>query len=372
MSQDAFANDQEWMRRALTVAQRGAGWTNPNPTVGAVVVRENVLVGEGFTQPYGGDHAEWQALQQAEKRAAGATLYVTWEPCVAYPNKHTPPCANRIIEAGIARVVVATQDPHPHVQGRGIALLRQAGLDVRVGVLQDEARHLNEISIVYHTLNRPFVCLKWAMTLDGKIATSSNDSKWISNKSSRTMAHRLRHRYAAILVGINTVLADDPALTVRHISGKDPWRFVLDSSGKMPLDARMLHVESDVPTTIATTQGMPQASATRLTDAGACVWRLPQRDGRPDLNALLTEMKAQGIDSVLVEGGSQTHWSFLSQGLFDKVVCFVAPKLLGGRRAPGPLGGPGFETMAQALKLTDLSVQTLDGDLVISAYPNRA
>lgn len=364
--------DAAWMEHALSLARRAEGTTNPNPMVGAVVVRNGVVVGEGFTQPYGGPHAEWRALEQAGEAARGATLYVSWEPCVAYPGKHNPPCCDRILKAGVARVVVAAQDPHPAVRGRGIARLAQAGVAVEVGLCQDEAQRLNEISHIYHLEGRPFVCLKWAMTLDGKIATRTGDSRWISGEASRTRTHALRRRHAAVLVGVDTVIADDPQLTVRHVVGRDPWRIVLDSGGRTPPGAKLLRQSSPAPTVIAATEALAAAAARQLERPGVRVWRLGTRAGRVDLPALLDRLRGEGLDSVLVEGGGRVHASFLEQGLVDKIVCFISPKIVGEHAAPGPVNGAGVDRIAQALQLEKLQVEVLDGDVLVTGYPRRA
>lgn len=359
--------DEAFMRRALGLARQSEGFTNPNPLVGALVVSDGQIVGQGFTASYGGPHAERSALEQAGQRTQGATLYVSWEPCVAYAGKRTPPCADLILAAGVRRVVVAAQDPHPQIDGKGLDALRRGGVQVEVGLLREEALQLNEISVAYHTKGRPFVCLKWAMTLDGKIATVSGDSKWISNASSREWAHKLRRRHAAILVGVNTVIQDDPALTVRRVPGRDPWRIVLDSKGRIPLGAQLLRLDSEAPTVVATTHAMPQETEDALTRLKARVWRLPAVDGRVDVGALLTHMKEHELDSLLVEGGGKVLWSFASTRLFDKVVCFVAPKLAGG--SVPPLGGEGVALMKDALQLERLSAVPLQGDLLITGYP---
>jgi len=356
-----------WMAKTFDLAVTNKGRTNPNPMVGALIVKDNELVGQGCTQPYGSAHAEQQALQQAGNRTQGATLYVNWEPCMPYPEKQTPACTLNIIESGIARVVIAASDPHPHVNGQGIDMLREGGLDVDVGLMETEALQLNEVSHIYHTENRPFVCLKWAMTLDGKIATRTGDSKWISNEASRTYAHQLRHRYASILVGVNTVIEDNPSLNVRHQNGKDPVRIVLDSKGRIPLSSRLLYLKSNAPTIIATTDVMPSPIEKTLIQSGSQVWRLPDVNGQVDLNALLQKMKSEYLDSVLVEGGGEVHWSFLHQHLFDKAICFIAPKIAGGQ-AQSPVAGSGVDLMRNALQLKNISYQTFGDDLCITGY----
>ncbi len=361
------SEDKKWMAKTFDLAVTNEGHTNPNPMVGAIIVNDQQIVGQGCTQPYSLAHAEQQALQQAGNSAQGATLYVNWEPCMPYPEKNTPSCAMNIIDSGIARVVIAASDPHPNVNGQGIQALRDAGIDVDVGLMKAEALQLNEISYIYHTENRPFICLKWAMTLDGKIATHTGDSKWISNEASRTYAHQLRHRYATILVGVNTVIEDNPSLNVRHQNGKDPVRIVLDSQGRIPLSSRLLYLKSDAPTIIATTNAMPLPIEKTLTQSGSQVWRLPDVDGHVDLKALLQKMKSENLDSVLVEGGGEVHWSFLQQQLFDKAICFVAPKVAGGQ-AQSPVGGSGVNLMRDALELKNISYQTFGDDLCITGY----
>lgn len=361
------------MRRALVLARQGVGRVNPNPLVGAVVVRGGEVVGEGAHQEYGGPHAEVAALAQAGARARGADLYVNCEPCVAYPGKLTPPCVDRILQSGLRRVFIGALDPNPRVHGRGVARLRRAGLEVHVGVLGEEARRLNEISHVYYTEGRPFVCLKWAMTLDGKIASRTGEARWVSGEASRRRVHELRNRYAAVLVGVDTVIRDDPQLTVRSRKGRDPWRFILDSKGRTPLDAQVLRLESPAPTVIATTEAMPNATERALLRRGARVrvWRLPDRQGKVHLEALLVRMARQRLDSLLVEGGGRVHWSFLTSGLFDKVICFIAPKLIGGRDAPTAVGGEGFAAMSEAIRLEEVSVERLGDDLCCVAYGRR-
>jgi len=365
------AEDERWMRRALELAAEGTGWTNPNPLVGAAVVKDGRLLGEGLHRRYGAAHAERDALERAGD-ARGATLYVNWEPCVAFPGKRTPPCADLLVEAGIARVVVAALDPHPDVSGRGVRRLRAAGVNVEVGLLEAESRRLNEVSQVFYGRGRPFVCLKWAMTLDGRIATYQGHSHWVSGEASRARVHALRHRYAAVLVGVESALRDDPQLTVRHVDGRDPWRIVLDSRGRTPPGARLFERAGEVPAVVATTEAAPETFERAVEARGGCVWRLPARDGRVDLAALLDKLAEARVDSVLVEGGGEVHWSFLEQASFDKVVCFVAPKLVGGRGAPAPVGGRGRAAMDGATRLADVSIERLGDDTVITGYPEEA
>jgi diaminohydroxyphosphoribosylaminopyrimidine deaminase/5-amino-6-(5-phosphoribosylamino)uracil reductase len=358
--------DKRFMRRALELAKRGEGWTNPNPLVGAVIVRDGRIIGEGYHERFGGPHAEVRALEAASAEAEGSDLYVNLEPCAHWGK--TPPCVARIISAKIKRVIVAVRDPNPLVNGEGIARLQEAGIEVVLGVLEEEAKKLNEPFFKFITTGRPFVLLKLALTLDGKIATRTGDSKWISGERSRELVHRLRNRYAAVLVGINTVLRDNPQLTVRRegTRTKDPLRMILDSRGRIPLEATVLNLDSEAPTVVATTERMPKEKEEALFAGGARVWRLGSRDGKVDLNGLITKLGEEGIDSLLVEGGATVAAAFLEAGLVDKVVFFIAPKIVGG---PGiTIGGEGVERIAEAWQLKNISVRMLDGDVVYEGY----
>ena len=379
---------QEFMRRALELAERGAGWTSPNPMVGAVVVKKNIILGEGWHAEFGGPHAEFLALQQAGALARGADLYVNLEPCVAAPGKHNPPCADAIVRAGIQRVFIALRDPDPRINGRGIARLREAGLEVIEGLLEREARKLNEIYLKFKTTGLPFVTLKMAMTADGKIATRTGDSQWISSEKSLRLAHELRHRHRAILVGIGTVLADDPQLTVRLADfsrslpvygegqgevgvGRNPMRIVLDSQGRVPLDAAVVRSAEEIRTIIATTDAMSQGKEQALRSAHVEVWRLPAHDGRVAPRAVIQKLSQEQIDSVLIEGGAEVAWSFVREKLIDKILLVIAPKIVGGRAAPGPVGGPGFERLSQAIPLRNITVSQLNGDILYEAYLDK-
>ncbi|HIQ00337.1 TPA: bifunctional diaminohydroxyphosphoribosylaminopyrimidine deaminase/5-amino-6-(5-phosphoribosylamino)uracil reductase RibD, partial [Candidatus Bipolaricaulota bacterium] len=318
---------EAFMRQALELAEKGVGYTRPNPLVGAVVVKGGEVIAAGYHARYGGPHAEVMALERAGEAARGADLYVNLEPCVHHGK--TPPCVDRIIAAGIRRVFIATRDPNPLVDGKGVKKLRTAGIEVVEGVLQEEAERLNEIFFFWIKTKRPFVALKLAMSLDGKIATKTGDSRWITGEEARRKVHELRRRHAAVLVGINTVLADDPQLTVREVTGPQPLRIVLDSRGRVPLSAKVLQGEAK--TLIATTAAMPEGKERALRERGVEVWRLSAREGQVDLIALLARLAGEGIDSLLVEGGGEVAWSFLAQGLVQKVYLFYGALLLGGR-----------------------------------------
>jgi diaminohydroxyphosphoribosylaminopyrimidine deaminase/5-amino-6-(5-phosphoribosylamino)uracil reductase len=365
---------EEFMRRALKLAERGAGWTSPNPLVGAVVVKKNIILGEGWHAEFGGPHAEFFALQQAGTLARGADLYVTLEPCVAVPLKHNPPCADAIIRAGIQRVFIALRDPDPRINGRGIARLREAGLDVIEGLLEREARKLNEIYLKFKTTGLPFVTLKMAMTADGKIATRTGDSRWISSERSLQFAHELRHRHRAIVVGIGTVLADDPQLTVRlqGVRGRQPIRIILDSQGRIPLDATVVRSAQEIRTIVATTDAMSPEKEQALRQTHVEVWRLPAAaDGKVAPAALIQKLAHEQIDSLLIEGGSEVAWSFLRENLIDKILLVIAPKIVGGRAAPSPVGGLGVERLSDAIPLKDVTVSYLDGDILYEAYVDK-
>ena len=353
------------MRRALDLARRGWGWTRPNPLVGAVVVRDGVVIGEGYHAVCGGPHAEVVALLEAGERARGADLYLNLEPCVDFPGKKTPPCTDAILEAGIRRVVVATADPNPCVDGRGLDRLRRGGVEVVEGVLADEARRLNDVFFHWIVHQTPFVVLKLALSLDGKIATRTGKSRWITGTPSRQAVHALRARHGAILVGVGTVFADDPSLTMREAEGPQPLRVVLDSRGRIPLGAKVL--SSDARTAIATTDRMPLAVEADLRKTGAEVWRLPENGDRVDLKALLDRL-GEETDSLLVEGGAEVAWSFLSQRLVHKIALFYAPVILGGQDAVPSVGGEGVEEPAQAIRVRDLAIERVGEDFLVTGY----
>ncbi len=363
---DESGTHEAFMRRALDLARRGAGWTRPNPLVGAVIVKDGAVVGEGHHAVCGGPHAEAVALLEAGERARGADLYLTLEPCVAFPEKRTPPCADAILAAGIRRVIVATADPNPGVSGRGLARLREAGVEVVEGVLADEARRLNEVFFHWIVHRTPFVVLKLALSLDGKIATRTGRSRWITGPDSRRLVHTLRARYGAILVGVGTVLADDPSLTVRDAEGPKPLRLILDSEGRIPLEAKVLSPEAR--TVVATTNRMPTEVEAALREKGAGVWRLPGEGDRVDLGELLCRL-GEETDSLLVEGGSEVAASFLAARRVHKVAFFYAPLILGGREGVPSVGGEGVDDPAQAIRVHDLAFERVGDDFLVTGYP---
>lgn len=354
------------MSRVLALAQKGEGFTRPNPLVGALVVKDGEIVAEAYHERFGGPHAEILALEKAGEKARGAELYVNLEPCVDFPGKKTPSCTAAIIRAGIRRVVIATRDPNPQVVGRGLARLCAAGIEVVEGVLAAQAQKLNEVFFHWVTTHTPFVVLKLAMTMDGKIATTTGQARWISGPEARKKVQEMRRRYAAVLVGANTVLVDDPELTVRELPGPQPLRIVLDDHGRVPLGAKVFSKDAR---TLLATADMPQEKEEALRAKGVEVLRLPGPDGRVDLPELLRVLAKRSVDSVLVEGGGEVAWSFLSQGLVNKVVFFYAPMILGGRTAVPAVGGAGFSTPNLGIRLRDITLEWVGEDLCISGYP---
>lgn len=361
--------DERFMHEALALARHALGRTAPNPAVGAVVVRDRVVVGRGWTRPAGQSHAEVVALAEAGEKARGATLYVTLEPCCHHGR--TPPCADAVIAAGVRRCVVATVDPFPAVDGGGIARLRQTGVTVHVGVAEGAAQDLIDGFRTRVRTGRTMVTAKYAMTLDGRIATATGQSRWITGEEARGAVHLLRDRSDAIMVGAGTVIADDPELTTRLPVARagdggphDPLRVVVDGRGSVPLSARVLSTGSPRSTLVATTSAAPSAWQDCLRERGVEV--VPCGDGpRVDLAALLDELGRRGVNALLVEGGHRLHGSLFDAGLVDRVVAFVAPVIVGGAQAPGPVGGRGVERMSEAVRLTGVRVRRLGDDLVV-------
>jgi diaminohydroxyphosphoribosylaminopyrimidine deaminase/5-amino-6-(5-phosphoribosylamino)uracil reductase len=352
------------MALALRLAAKGQGGVSPNPMVGALVVAGNRVVGQGYHRRAGGPHAEILALHDAGPRAKGATLYVTLEPC-CHTQKRTPPCVPTVTAAGLTRVVIAMPDPNPHVGGRGINALRRAGLSVSVGCRREEAERLNEAYLHWITTGFPLVTLKAAITLDGKIATASGESRWITGLPARREAHRLRSQSDAVLVGAGTVLRDDPRLTVRlgkrPPHGKQPLRVVLDSRLRTPLTARLLGPG----TCIATTAKAPAKKRKQVQATGAGLLVLPAQRGRVSFRACLARLGAQGITSLLIEGGSEVNASALRSGLVNRVALFIAPRLLGGQDAKGLIGGTAPVSLRQVMPVNDVRIRAIGNDWLL-------
>jgi len=363
----------DYMEHALSLAKLALGHASPNPAVGAVVVKEEVIVGEGYTQPPGSHHAEVVALQQAGEKARGATMYVTLEPCSYYGR--TPPCSQAIAAAGIAEVHLSIVDPNPLVCGRGKAELEAAGVRTFLGEYEEEARGINESYIKFVTSGVPFVLAKFAMSLDGKIATKTGDSRWISGEESRRYVHGLRHQVDAIMVGVNTIIADDPQLTARAgreggKAEKQPLRIIVDSRGRTPPTARVLQMPGK--TLVAVAGEIESVKAGALTQVGAEVLRLPSREEQVDLGELLRVLGKREVTSLLVEGGATLFGSLFEQDLVDKLLVFIAPIIIGGGEAKSSVEGKGVEKIAQAMSLSRVKVERLGDDVLISGYVRKS
>ncbi|HEX2925628.1 MAG TPA: bifunctional diaminohydroxyphosphoribosylaminopyrimidine deaminase/5-amino-6-(5-phosphoribosylamino)uracil reductase RibD [Ruminiclostridium sp.] len=357
-----------YMKKALEIAKKGWGRTNPNPLVGAVIVKHGEIISEGYHEALGCAHAEVCAFRNAREDIAGGTLYVNLEPCSHYGR--TPPCAKAIIESGIKEVVVAMVDPNPKVSGKGIQMLRDANIKVMVGVLEEEAVKLNEIFIHYITRQRPFVIMKTAMTLDGKIASVSGDSKWVSGEDSRNYVHFIRDRVSSIMVGVNTVIKDNPSLTTRLASeeGRDPVRVVVDSTGRIPLDSKVVKSSSKAALILATTNRINIDKEEQLLSQGVKIIKTSDNNGRVNLNELMQELYKLEIDSVLLEGGGTLNFSAIEAGIVNKIMSFISPKIIGGSSAMTPVAGNGIKSMSEAVPLKDIQVRMFERDVLIEGY----
>lgn len=350
------------MRRALDLAKRGAGRVSPNPMVGCVIVKDGRIIGEGWHEQCGGLHAERNALKNCTEDPAGADLYVTLEPCCHWGR--TPPCTDAIVEHKIGRVWVGCLDPNPLVAGKGAQILRDAGIPVETGICETECHRLNEVFLHYITHKTPFVVLKYAMTLDGKIAAFNGDSRWVTGKAARAHVHETRNRLTGIMVGVGTVLADDPLLTCRTEGGRSPVRIICDSHARTPLDSQILRTAREVPTILAVAEQNERTAA--LAAAGADILLCKaDAQGRVSLSDLMEQLGARQIDSILLEGGAALAFSALDAGIVRKVQAYIAPKLIGGADAKTPVGGAGFAKMADALPLQNLTVTPLGEDFLL-------
>ncbi|WP_053954818.1 bifunctional diaminohydroxyphosphoribosylaminopyrimidine deaminase/5-amino-6-(5-phosphoribosylamino)uracil reductase RibD [Inediibacterium massiliense] len=360
--------DTFYMKKALHLAQKGIGHTSPNPLVGAVIVKNGQIIGEGYHEKFGGPHAEINAFLNSTEDVSESTMYVTLEPCSHYGK--TPPCAQAIVNKKIKKVVIAMKDPNPLVSGQGIEILKKHNIEVVTGVLEEEAKKLNEIFVKYISTKLPFCILKTAMTLDGKIATSTKDSKWITNSSSREYVHLLRHKVTGIMVGIGTVLADDPLLTTRIVNykGKNPIRIIVDSKGQIPLNSNILKTSKDIKTIIVTTKMISTEKIKSIENTKAEVLITPSKDGKIDLSYLMKTLGEKGIDSILLEGGGTLNFSALKEGIIDQVISFIAPKIIGGKDALTPIEGEGFSFMKDAICLNHIEVDHFKEDIMIKGY----
>lgn len=353
------------MKRALSLAKRAQGRTSPNPLVGAVLVKSGKPVAEGYHERAGLPHAEALALERAGALARGATLYVNLEPC-CHLDKRTPPCAQAIIKAGVKRVVIGMVDPNPKVSGRGIELLKKAGIKVQTGVLEEEAKRLNEIYIKNITTGLPFVILKIAMTLDGKIATEKGESRWITSIQSRRYVHRLRSLVDGVLTGIGTVKADDPELTTRLVRGKDPVRIIIDPGLEIPPNAKVL--QTPPPTLIFTRKVSHQLLLTRPNPLPHGVDIEYFDSDRLDLKEAMKTLYKRGITSVMIEGGSSLNFHALKDGIVDKILIFIAPKIIGGKDSLPSVGGTSSTGLENPWRIRDIKIKRIGEDILIEGY----
>jgi len=354
------------MQTAIALARKGIGKTSPNPAVGAIIVKNGRIIGKGYHKKAGRAHAEINALKQAGIKAKGAEMYVTLEPCNHFGR--TPPCADAIIKAGIKKVFIGMKDPNPLVAGNGIRRLRSAGMDVAVGMLEDECRGINEAYIKYITTKTPFVTLKLASTLDGKIATAAGESKWITGEDARRFAHRMRREADAVMVGIGTVLKDNPELTTRLVKGKDPIRIVIDSKLSIPVNAKVLNTKRGG-IIIATTKPVKGGRIKALFDKGAEVLALPSKTGEVDLKALMKELGKREITNLIIEGGPTLAASAIKDGIVDKIAIFYAPRIFGKEGLP-MIEGLGIRRLKDAVSLSRLECKRLGGDILVEGYLN--
>lgn len=360
--------EEQFMKRAIELAKQGAGWTAPNPLVGAVVVKNGRVIGEGYHRKYGELHAERNALAACTEDPAGATLYVTLEPCCHYGK--TPPCTEIIIEKKIAKVVIGSRDPNPKVAGKGARILREHGIEVVEDYMREACDALNPVFFHYITTKTPYVVLKFAMTLDGKIATRTGASKWITGEAARNHVHQLRGRYAGILAGIGTVLADDPMLNCRIDGAHQPLRIILDSHLRIPMGSRLVRSAKEYPLLIVCNESIREreegaSRIQKLEEAGAKVWTLPEKNGHPDLNVLMQRLGEEKIDSVLIEGGGTVNEDALKAHIVHRVYAYIAPKIFGGEDAKTPVEGSGIRLPQECAKLRLAKITVLLNDMLL-------
>lgn len=360
--------EEQFMKRAIELAKQGSGWTAPNPLVGAVVVKNGQVIGEGYHRKYGELHAERNALAACSEDPAGATLYVTLEPCCHYGK--TPPCTEIIIEKKIAKVVIGSRDPNPKVAGKGARILREHGIEVVEDYMREACDALNPVFFHYITTKTPYVVLKFAMTLDGKIATRTGASKWITGEAARNHVHQLRGRYAGILAGIGTVLADDPMLNCRIDGAHQPLRIILDSHLRIPMGSRLVRSAKEYPLLIVCNESNRDreegtSRIQKLEEAGAKVWTLPEKNGHPDLNVLMQRLGEEKIDSVLIEGGGTVNEAALKAHIVHHVCAYIAPKIFGGEDAKTPVEGSGIRLPQECANLRLAKITVLLNDMLL-------
>lgn len=354
----------EYMKLALELAEKGCGHVNPNPMVGAVIVKDNRIIGKGYHRCFGDLHAERAALADCSESTDGAEIYVTLEPCCHYGKQ--PPCTDAIIEAGIKHVIVGSPDPNPLVAGKGIKILRDHGIKVTQNVMRKECDELNYVFMHYMKTGLPYVVMKYAMTMDGKTAARTGEARWITGESARKNVHHDRNRYSGIMIGTGTLLADDPLLTCRLPGGRNPVRIICDSQLRTPLTSQIVRTAAHVPTIIATSSEDADRISS-LKEKGCDVLIIPEKDGHLDLNELMRILGEMKIDSILLEGGSQLNWSALEAGIVNRVHTYIAPKLLGGKSAPSPVGGTGVSIPDDAFLLSEPKITVIDNDILLES-----
>lgn len=357
-------NDNEYMRLALKLAAKGCGWTSPNPMVGAVIVKNGTIIGQGWHEKYGGPHAERNALASCTESPQDAEMYVTLEPCCHHSRQ--PPCTDAILSAGIRRVIVGSGDPNPLVSGRGIQILREHGIEVTEHVMQEACDRLNEIFFHYIRTRQPFVIMKYAMSMDGKIAAYTGASKWITGEAARDHVHRQRHRCTAIMTGSGTVLSDDPLLTCRINGGRNPIRIICDTRLRIPLTAQVVTTAGQIPTILATCCTDAQ-KLTPYEESGCRILSVNEKDGHVDLRQLMDKLGQEQIDSILLEGGGTLNWAALECGIVQRIQAYIAPKLLGGKDARTPIEGTGVPRPSDAFYLKLDQVTQLGEDYLIES-----
>lgn len=358
--------DKFYMNLALELAKKGKGRVNPNPMVGAVIVKNNKIIGQGYHEEYGKFHAEINAINSAKESVENSTMYVTLEPCSHYGK--TPPCVEKIIESKIAKVVIASLDPNPLVSGTGVKKLIDAGIEVVTGILNDENKKLNEVFMKYIVKKIPFVIMKSAMSLDGKISTRTGESKWISCNESRENVHKLRNEVMGILVGVNTIIQDDPELTCRLENGKTLIKIIVDSSLRIPLNSKVIKDAYNHRTIIITTSLAKESIVKELESKGAEIIIAKSKDNRVDLNDMMKKLGELNIDSILLEGGATLNFSAIKEGIVDKLQVYIAPKLIGGILSKTPVGGDGVEKLKDAYQVRDMSLEMVGEDILIEGY----
>lgn len=363
---DFSEKDKSYMTMAIELAKKGTGWVSPNPLVGAVIVKDGRIISQGYHKKYGDLHAEKMAIENSKEDLQGAAIYVSLEPCCHYGKQ--PPCTKAIIESGIKEVYVASTDPNEKVAGKGIRILREAGLKVYTGLLEEEAEALNPIFFHYIQTKRPYLALKHAMTLDGKIASCSGDSRGISGKEANKFVHYLRFKYRAIMVGIGTVLMDDPRLTCRMEGGRNPIRVICDARLRIPLDSNIIRTAKEVPTIIASLEEeLDSEKAKAIEESGAKILAIREKEGQLDLEDLLIKLGEENIDSILVEGGGTINQTLMKEGLVQHIYSIIAPKWLGGKDAKSPAEGQGIEKIKDAIPLSFKKVSFLGKDILLES-----